>query len=228
MLKQILSFRSLKISKLIFVIVLIYIQSCAKSVSNNSENLVFRYNEHRNISSLDPAFSKDLADIWGTNQIFNGLVQMNDKLEVQPAIAKTWQISDSAKTYTFNLRDDILFHKHHLFEKDSTRTIKASDFEFSLNRLKDEKLASPGSWVLNKVDKFYAANDSTFIIKLKQSFPAFLGLLTMKYCSVVPKEVVEYYGTEFRSNPIGTGPFRFKRWEENVKLVLRKNQHYFY
>ena len=227
MLKQILSFRSLKISKLIFVIVLIYIQSCTKSVSNNSENLVFRYNEHRNISSLDPAFSKDLADIWGTNQIFNGLVQMNDKLEVQPAIAKTWQISDSAKTYTFNLRDNILFHKHHLFEKDSTRTVKASDFEFSLNRLKDEKLASPGSWVLNKVDKFYAENDSTFIIKLKQPFPAFLGLLTMKYCSVVPKEVVEYYGTEFRSNPIGTGPFRFKRWEENVKLVLRKNQHYF-
>ena len=152
---------------------------------------------------------------------------MNDKLEVQAAIAKTWQISDSAKTYTFNLRDDILFHKHYLFDKDSTRTVKASDFEFSFNRLKDEKLASPGSWVLNKVDKFYAENDSTFIIKLKQPFPAFLGLLTMKYCSVVPKEVVEYYGTEFRSNPIGTGPFRFKRWEENVKLVLRKNQHYF-
>ena len=227
MLKQILSFRSLKISKLIFVIVLIYIQSCTKSVSNNSENLVFRYNEHRNISSLDPAFSKDLADIWGTNQIFNGLVQMNDKLEVQPAIAKTWQISDSAKTYTFNLRDDILFHKHHLFEKDSTRTIKASDFEFSLNRLKDEKLASPGSWVLNKVDKFYAANDSTFIIKLKQSFPAFLGLLTMKYCSVVPKEALDYFGDSFRENPIGTGPFHFKLWKENIKLVLRKN-NYFY
>jgi peptide/nickel transport system substrate-binding protein len=49
----------------------------------------------------------------------------------------------------------------------------------------------------------------------------------MKYCSVVPKEVVEYYGDDFRRNPIGTGPFKFKRWEENIKLVLRKNNEYF-
>ena len=49
----------------------------------------------------------------------------------------------------------------------------------------------------------------------------------MKYCSVVPKEIVEYYGSEFRSNPIGTGPFKFKRWEENIKLIFRKNNYYF-
>ena len=48
----------------------------------------------------------------------------------------------------------------------------------------------------------------------------------MKYCSVVPKEIVEYYGNDFRKNPIGTGPFKFKRWEENIKLVLRKNSKY--
>lgn len=227
MLKQILSFRSLKISKLIFVITLILIQSCSKSVKDNKDYLVFKYNEHRNISSLDPAFSKDLADIWATNQIFNGLVQMNENLEVQPAIAKNWKISDSAKTYTFTLRNDVYFHKHNLFKHDSTRKVNASDFEYSFNRLRDEKLASPGSWVLNKVERFYAENDSTFTIKLKQPFPAFLGLLTMKYCSVVPKEIVDYYGTDFRSNPIGTGPFKFKRWEENIKLVLRKNQNYF-
>ena len=65
------------------------------------------------------------------------------------------------------------------------------------------------------------------IIKLKQPFPAFLGLLTMKYCSVVPKEITEHYGSDFRSNPIGTGPFKFKRWEENIKLVFRKNDTYF-
>ena len=49
----------------------------------------------------------------------------------------------------------------------------------------------------------------------------------MKYCSVVPKEIVEHYGNNFRSNPIGTGPFKFKRWEENIKLVFRKNHNYF-
>ena len=49
----------------------------------------------------------------------------------------------------------------------------------------------------------------------------------MKYCSVVPKEVVEHYGNDFRANPIGTGPFQFKIWEENTKLVLRRNPNYF-
>jgi peptide/nickel transport system substrate-binding protein len=88
-------------------------------------------------------------------------------------------------------------------------------------------LASPGSWVLQKVDTFKAVNDTLFEVKLNQPFPAFLGLLTMKYCSVVPKEIVEHFGNDFRSNPIGTGPFQFKRWEENLKLVFRKNPNYF-
>ncbi|WP_299114474.1 ABC transporter substrate-binding protein [uncultured Winogradskyella sp.] len=227
MLKQILGFTSHKTSKIIFVLLLVLISSCSKNKSSVKDHLVFRYNEHRNISSLDPAFSKDLADIWGTNQLFNGLVQMDDALNVKPAIAESWQVTDSAKTYTFNLKKGVYFHKHSLFGSDSTRTVKASDFEYSFNRLKDKKIASPGSWTLNKVDNFYAKNDTTFIIKLKQPFPAFLGLLTMKYCSVVPKEIVEHYGSDFRSNPIGTGPFTFKRWEENIKLVLRRNQNYF-
>ncbi|WP_426429886.1 ABC transporter substrate-binding protein [Winogradskyella sp. HB-48] len=208
--------------------------SCSSKNNTNKDHLVFRYNEHKNIGSLDPAFSKDLADIWATHQLFNGLVQMDDQLNVKPCIAKSWVITDSAKTYTFTIRKDVYFHKHHLFgtstslsNQDSTRTVKASDFEYSFNRLKDEKLASPGSWVLKKVESYSALNDSTFQIKLNQPFPAFLGLLTMKYCSVVPKEIVEHYGSDFRSNPIGTGPFKFKRWEENIKLVFRRNDNYF-
>ena len=201
--------------------------SCSSKENTTKDLLVFRYNEHKNIGSLDPAFSKDLADIWATHQLFNGLVQMDDHLNVKPCIAKNWTITDSAKTYTFNLRNDVFFHKHKLFGNDSTRYVSASDFVYSFNRLRDKSIASPGSWVLNKVENFSAINDSVFQIKLKQPFPAFLGLLTMKYCSVVPKEIVEHYGNDFRSNPIGTGPFKFKRWEENLKLVFRKNSHYF-
>jgi peptide/nickel transport system substrate-binding protein len=201
--------------------------SCNSKNNINKDHLVFRYNEHKNIGSLDPAFSKDLADIWGTHQLFNGLVQMDEQLNVQPCIAKNWIITDSAKTYTFNLRTDVFFHKDELFGKDSIRTANAKDFVYSFQRLQDKSLASPGSWVLNKVDHFSALNDSTFQIKLKQPFPAFLGLLTMKYCSVVPKEIVEHYGNDFRSHPIGTGPFKFQRWEENLKLVFRRNNNYF-
>ena len=148
-------------------------------------------------------------------------------MKVLPCIANSWTISDDALVYTFSLRKDVNFHKHQLFGKDSTRTVTAYDFEYSLNRLRDTQLASPGSWVLQKVDDFKAINYSIFEIKLNQPFPAFLGLLTMKYCSVVPKEIVEHYGSDFRSNPIGTGPFQFKRWEENLKLVFRKNKNYF-
>src|SRR5690606_8866552 len=72
-----------------------------------------------------------------------------------------------------------------------------------------------------------AKNDSVFEIHLEKPFPAFLGLLSMKYASVVPKEITEDPKIDFRSNPIGTGPFQFKIWEENVKLVFRKNPLYY-
>ena len=201
--------------------------SCANNSKSNKDNLVFRYNEYANINTLDPAFSRTLQDNSVCNQIFNGLVQLDSNLNILPCIAKNWKVSENGITYTFTLRNDVYFHKHELFGKDSTRVVNAKDFEYSLNRLRDNKIAAPGSWVLNKVDDFEAINDTLFKIKLKQPFPAFIGLLTMKYCSVLPKEVVEHYGSEFRSNPIGTGPFKFKRWEENIKLVFRKNELYF-
>ncbi|WP_179339599.1 ABC transporter substrate-binding protein [Winogradskyella ludwigii] len=213
--------------RLLYGSLILMVLSCTSNDNSQSNHLVFKYNEHKNIGSLDPAFSKDLADIWATHQLFNGLVQMDDQLNVKPSIAKSWTITDSAKTYTFNLRKDVFFHKHELFGKDSTRIANALDFEYSFKRLIDKTVASPGSWVLNKVDRFYAVNDSVFQIELKQPFPAFLGLLTMKYCSVVPKEIVTHYGNDFRSHPIGTGPFKFKRWEENLKLVFRRNNTYF-
>jgi len=201
--------------------------SCGKDKNAEKEHLVFRYNEHANINTLDPAFSRTLQDNSVCNQLFNGLVQLDDNLNILPCIAKNWSISEDGKIYTFKLRNDVYFHKHQLFGKDSTRNVVANDFTFSLNRLRDKKLAAPGAWVLNKVDDFRAVNDTVFEIRLKQPFPAFIGLLTMKYCSVVPKEIVTHYGTGFRANPIGTGPFKFKRWEENIKLVFRKNENYF-
>lgn len=207
--------------------VVFFFLSCNDSSTSSKDHLVFRYNEHANINSLDPAFARTLQDTRVANQLFNGLVQMDSTLNIIPSIAKDWTISEGATIYTFSLRKDVYFHKHKLFGKDSTRIVTASDFEYSLNRLRDEKVAAPGSWVLNKVEDFKALNDTLFQIKLKQPFPAFIGLLSMKYCSVVPKEIVEYYGSEFRSNPIGTGPFKFKRWEENIKLVFRKNHDYF-
>lgn len=217
----------MNITKHILLIIPILIFGCKKSETNFTENQVFRYNEAANITSLDPAFSKSQNNIWACNQLFNGLVQLDDSLHVQPDIAKSWNISEDGITYTFTLRNDVYFHKNPLFGKDSTRIVNASDFEYSLQRLKEEKIASPGGWILQNVSKFKAINDSVFKIQLSKSFPAFLGLLSMKYASVVPKEIIESPDYDFRSNPIGTGPFQFKIWEENIKLVLRKNPLYF-
>ena len=210
----------------LFCIALTFV-SCKKEAESDRDNLVFRYNEDANITSLDPAFSKVQTNIWACNHLFNGLVQLDDKLNVQPDIAKSWEISDEGTTYNFTLRNDVLFHKNKSFGKDSTRTVISQDFEYSLNRILDEKVASPGRWILQNVASFKTINDSVFQIKLHKSFPGFLGLLAMKYASVVPKEVVENPEIDFRSHPVGTGPFQFKLWEENVKLVLRKNPLYF-
>jgi ABC-type transport system substrate-binding protein len=205
----------------------ILLSSCTNEENSGKDHLVFRYNEHSNIASLDPAFARNPQVIWPTNQLYNGLVQLDDELNIAADIAKTWDVNDSTLTYTFHLRDDVTFHRNVLFGADSTRAVVASDFVYSFDRLTSETIASPGSWVMQNVHHYQAENDSTFVIQLKQPFPAFLGLLSMRYCSVVPKEAVEHFGSEFRANPLGTGPFQFKIWEENVKLVLRKNPDYF-
>lgn len=205
-----------------------------KNKSKEEQRSVFRYNESAGISSLDPAFARDQANIWAVNQIYNGLVQMNDKLEVIPCIAKSWNISEDGLKYTFTLRNDVYFHEHAAF-KDKKRKVVAADFVNSFFRIIDETVASPGAWIFNNIDRtakngylgFEAENDTVLNIYLSKPFPPFLGLLTMQYCSVIPIEVVDYYGKDFRNNPVGTGPFKFKMWKEGVKLVLMKNEGYF-
>ena len=200
--------------------------NCSQSDQTNPDH-VFRYNEYRNVTSLDPAFARNPQNIWPINQLFNGLVQLDNDLNIQPEIAQSWTLSPDGLYYEFKLRKGVYFHSSPLFGEEKTRVVTAQDFVYSFDRLTDPELASPGSWVLQQVASYQALDDSTLGIRLKKPFPAFLGLLTMRYCAVVPEEVVRHYGSEFRSHPIGTGPFYFKRWDENIKLVLRKNKRYF-
>lgn len=197
---------------------------------NHDDKMIFRYNESSGVSSLDPAFSRNLENIWACNMLYNGLVQINDDLSISPAIAKSWEVDSSGLVYTFYLRDDVFFHDHEVFPSSKGRRVIASDFAYSFNRILDPKLTSPGTWVfsaLAKVNPFETPNDSTFIVHLQRPFPPFLGLLGMEYCAVVPHEAVEEFGDDFRNNPIGTGPFKFNFWIENTRLVLLKNENYF-
>lgn len=219
-----------KFSILIHIFVLLV--SC-NNKHENKQHKTFRYNQDAGLSTLDPAYARDEAIIWAVSQLYNGLVQLDTDLKVQPCIAKSWEISDSGKTYTFYLRTDVYFHDNKCFKQKNKRTVTAHDFVYSLGRIIDPATASTGAWIFNdKVDKttaspFIAINDSVFEIRLTKAFPPFLGMLAMPYCFVVPHEAVEMYGKEFRTNPVGTGPFRFKLWEEEVKLVMEKNPEYF-
>ena len=183
-----------------------FLVSCVNT-GRNKNLKIFKYNEVSEVNTLDPAFLKDQASVWVCNQMYNGLVQLDSNLRVIPSIAKGWEILDSGLTYKFLLRNDVYFHNHEVFLNKEQRRVKASDFEYSFNRLIDERVASPGSWVLNNVDSFYAVNDSVFFIKLIKPFPAFLQMLSMQYCSVVSKK---NFNNKENKDFIGTGPFKFQ------------------
>lgn len=217
---------------ILFLIAVILLTISCRQAYDNSDKIIFRYNESSGINTLDPAFSSGQSVIWPCNLLYNGLVDLDEQMRVVPSIAKSWTISADGTIYTFTLRDDVYFHQTDFFPQ--KRKVTANDFVYSLGRIVDGNVASPGAWIFQKVKRdgegkpaFEALNDSTFQITLSEDFPPFLGILAMKYCSVVPHEVVEKYGKDFRTHPVGTGPFKFQIWEEGVKLVLRKNPDYF-
>ncbi len=218
-----------KLTCFLFCLLTVQFISCSSDQSA-SKKTVFNINLDEGLSSLDPAFARNQNTLWMDNQLYNGLVQIDDSLKTRPCIAKTWEISPDGKVYTFHLRNDVYFHDDPLFKNGKGRKVVANDFVYSFGRLIDPKVASSGSWILNdKIDciaPFGVLNDSTFQIKLQQPFPPFLSMLTAQYCSVVPHEVVDHYGKDFRQHPIGTGPFKFKYWKEGDVMVLLKNENY--
>lgn len=218
----------------ILLIGIVFTVSCTESRPIHNGKTVFRYNEASGVSSLDPAFARGQADVWACNQLYNGLLQMNDSLEVMPCIADSFLVSSDGLEYRFKLRQDVFFHDSPVFPNGKGRRVVASDFKFSFNRILEPSTLSPGTWVFNQVlrdssgnPSFTCLGDSIFIIRLSKPFPAFAGLLTTQYCSVVPYEAVQHHGKEFRKNPVGTGPFKMFIWEERTALVFHKNEKYF-
>jgi peptide/nickel transport system substrate-binding protein len=195
---------------------------------------IFRFNEIGDVTSLDPASARSFENVEIDNQVYNGLVRMDDSFKIRPCLAKSWEISPDGQIYTFHLRQDVYFQDDTIFPHSKGRKVIASDFVHSFFRLFDARV-SDATTLLEDVDRsypgtfegFFAPNDSTFMIYLKKPYTPFLNILTMKYFSVIPIEAVDKYGLDFGEHPIGTGPFRLKRWEHGIKMVLVRNNNYF-
>ena len=208
---------------------LLVLLSCASQ--QKTDKKIFRYNETSGIASLDPAFAKNQSIMWAVHQLYNTLVEVDENLQIKPSLATRWEFSEDKRTIIFHLRTDVSFHNDPAFPNGKGRCLTAKDVQYSFDRIIHKKTASPGAWIFNnRVDSiapFLAIDDSTFQLKLLQPFLPILGILSMQYCSVLPREAVETYGNDFRRHPVGSGPFAFVAWEEGQALVLTKNEQYF-
>lgn len=211
--------------------VLVLAISCNNRRTNATDQQVFHLNySSGSLESIDPAFAKDLYIMWTVHMVYNTLVETDTALHVVPSLARSWDVSKDGMMYTFHLRDDIYFHNNPLFPAGRGRKMTAADVAYSFSRLVDPSTASPGAWIFNdriaSVDPFTAPDDSTFILRLRKPFRPMVSMLSMPYCSIVPREVVTHWGKAFRNHPCGTGPFRFDYWDEGNVLTLLRNEHY--
>jgi peptide/nickel transport system substrate-binding protein len=183
--------------------------------------------------TLDPA---RISDIYGRSvaqQIFDGLVEYDQTLTVTPALAQYWTGSRDGLTWTFTLRKGVRFH--------NGRLLTADDVVFSLTRLVDPKVTSTAADLFaniqgaqsfregraSSVRGITALDAGTVRIVLDEVQVPFVSMLAIGHAKIVPRDVVTQQGDAFGTAPVGTGPFRFERWDRRREIVLAANDDYF-
>jgi peptide/nickel transport system substrate-binding protein/oligopeptide transport system substrate-binding protein len=186
-----------------------------------------------NPPTLDPAFMNDVYARAVATQIFDGLVQFDALLNPIPAIAEFWEASRDGRTWTFYLRRGVKFHHG--------REVTADDFVYSFTRQLDAK--KPGrlteflrrikgandfmQGTTHRVEGLKAVTPSTLQIELDEPFAPLLAVLGLGNAAVVPREEVERQKEQFGRSPVGTGPFKLVRWEQDKEIVLEANDRYY-
>ena len=213
----------------LFFAVLLAFAACGGK-KEQLKNVIYLNYSSGALESIDPAFAKNLFNMWTDHMVYNTLVETNEQLQIVPSLATRWEVSEDGLTYIFHLRKGVYFHDNPLFPNGKGREMTAADVVYSFNRLIDPAVASSGGWIFNdrvaEQEPFKALDNSTLQIRLRAPFRPLVEILTMPYCSVVPKEVAEHYGKDFSRHPCGTGPYRFHYWDEGNVLVMHKNPNY--
>ena len=96
-------------------LLLVLAAGCSQRHDDEENLAIFKYNESAGILTLDPIYAKDLPHIWACNQVFNSLVAFDDKMNLVPMVAKSWDVSEDGLVYTFHLRNDVQFHEDECF-----------------------------------------------------------------------------------------------------------------
>lgn len=176
---------------------------------------------HTPVRHLNPGVQSGNATGVPGTQIFAGLVMLDDKFNVLPYLAKSWEVSADGLSYTFNLEEAATFH-------DGT-PITSEDVAFSLDVVKNNHPF--GIAMFDAVDRVETPSEHVAVIHLKKPHPALLPAFSPLLMPVMPKHV---YGDgqdpkshPANSAPVGSGPFKLVEWKQGEYIVLERHEGYF-
>ena len=175
--------------------------------------------------SLDPHAVTATNDFRILVNVYDGLVRFADgTLEVEPALAESWEISEDGLTYTFDLREGVTFHDGTPFNAEAVK--------FNFERMLDEEHPFhntgpfPLAFFFSAVEEVTAVDETTVQFKLNEPFAPFLSNLAYPTGLIVSPAAVEQHGEEVGRNPAGTGAYRFAEWQSNQRVVITRNEDY--
>lgn len=175
--------------------------------------------------SLDPHVATATNDFRILMNMYEGLVRFgNGTLEVEPALAESWEISQDGLSYKFQLRQGVSFHDGTPFNAEAVK--------FNFERMLDEAHPFHGtgpfplSFNFSAVEDVTAVDDMTVEFTLSEPFAPFLSNLAYPIGLIVSPAAVEQFGEDYGRNPSGTGPFRFAEWQANQRVVIAASPDY--
>ena len=173
----------------------------------------------KDIALTNPLVSTRSTDQSIRELMFEPLLGVDLQGRIQPNLAKSWEVSNNGKLYTFHLRSGVKFH--------DGREMTADDVKFAMNYTMNPKTGAYGFAKLSLVKRVDAAGKYTLKVYLKETSPAFLSsLISIQAFSVVPKGSLEVGVDKMTKFPPGTGPFKFVEWKPKQRIVFERFDKY--